>query len=179
MTDRLNPLSPWGAWSLHLKKIHTSTCTHVQFTRYGTEWSNHLPKPYRAKTSCCGWFINLCLAQSTGPLSWPMDTRKVLALSFNTPALNFCSSLLQSWKQLFVSLIAEQVVIPIFFWVSVLIFHSTLWLSFNILGALFAKQKRHYYPNHKIVWVKWNICKCISRLLSTMQIWLMSPPPNL
>lgn len=58
-------------------------------------------------------------------------------------------------------------------------FHSTLWLSFNILRALFAKQKRHYYPNHKIVWVKWNICKCIFRLLSTMQIWLMSPPPNL
>lgn len=46
-------------------------------------------------------------------------------------------------------------------------------------SELYLQNRRHYYPNHKIVWVKWNICKCISQLLSTMQIWLMSPLPNL
>ena len=92
MTDRLNPLTLWGAWSRTWKKYiqaHAHMCayTHVQFTRYGTERTNHLPKPYRATTSCYGWFLNVCLAQSTGPSSWPMDTRKDLALSFNTPDL--------------------------------------------------------------------------------------------
>lgn len=174
-------LNPWEAWSCIWKNTykHMHTCIHIHMCNsQDMELSDII---------ICLNFIGLKPHVVDGSLIcvWPRAQDHYLApwtwgeiLLYHFAPLLW-TSVHRCYKQFAVSLIPERVAIPMFFWVSVLIFLSTPWLSFNVLRALFAKQKRHYYPNHKIAWLKWNICKCISQLLSTMQIWLMSPPPNL